>query len=392
MSRFWLEAGVVLLALALAGMAFRALRQPILPAFLLLGLLAQPWTRDSVFVDVLGAVGMLLLLFFMGLEFSVDRLLRDPRGLLRVGVINLAVSLPVGLAAGAALGGDPLGAALLTLGVVPTSTAIVAKSVVELRRSADPETEVALRILVVEDIAVALLLGVVSAAAVGRTVTVGGATRDLLVAGTFLVSSFAGAWLGRSLLERAFRIGHDDLFVLAVGAAVLLGAGAAARVGLSDAIGAFLVGTALGETTHRERAERLLSPLQGLFAALFFFAFGRSVDLAAAWAVAGPALAVAAAAATTKLLVGWWAGARADLGPRGRLHLGLLLVPRGEFSVLAAHLAAASGRERVAAVLAWLVVVLGTLGTLGIEIGPRLLARWFPGRSLPSTGSGTPSA
>lgn len=388
--RFWWEAGLVLLALAVAGLAFGALRQSVLPAFLLLGLLAQPWTRDSELVDVLGSFGVLLLLFFLGLEFSVARLARDPRGLLRVGLWNLLLMFPIAGLAGAIAAGDRLSAVLVALGVVPTSSAIVAKSIVELRRAADPETEVALRILVVEDIAVALLLGVASAAVVGGSVSVQATAVNVALASAFLLVGFLGGWFGRSIVERIFRIGHDDVFVLAVAAAVLLGAAAATTVGLSDAIGAFLVGSIVGETAHRDRAKRLFAPLQGLFAALFFFSFGREIDLRTAAQVAGPAFVVTFLASVAKVAVGWWAGRQAGLGPRARVHLGLLLVPRGEFTVVAAHLAAASGRERAAAVLAWVVVVLGTIGTIGIQLGPTLSARLFPPRRARGPGAAPP--
>jgi monovalent cation:H+ antiporter-2, CPA2 family len=194
----------------------------------------------------------------------------------------------------------------------------------------------------------------------------------------FFAVVVAVAVRARPLLDRLFGVGSDDLFVLLTGGVVLLLGWAALRAGLSEAIGAFLAGLVVAETRHRERADRLFAPLQGVFAAVFFFAFGLSIDPRTFGAVWIPATLLALLAVIVKVGGGWLAGRRSGLSPRGSLSLGLMLVPRGEFSIILAGLALTAGLDRLAALLALLVLILSLVGTATLQYAPRI-ARWiFP--------------
>ena len=105
-AEFLLGAGVVLVALALAGISFLRLRQSIIPAFILLGVAVRPDRFDQHLVDTIATVGVVLLLFFMGLEFSLGALVRNRRRILGTGGVDLLIVFPVGLLAGLLLGYD----------------------------------------------------------------------------------------------------------------------------------------------------------------------------------------------------------------------------------------------------------------------------------------------
>ncbi len=386
---FLLGAGAVLAALALAGLLFDRLRQSVIPAFILLGMAIRPLNVDAHLVEVLATLGVVLLLFFMGLEFSVGALLRDRRRIVRNGGIDLLVSFPVGFAGGWWIGGGWTGALLMGGAFYVSSSAIIAKSTIEMRRSANPETEVALGVLVFEDLFMALFLALLSGAVLSDEPSARAALWGMGKAVAFFAAVVGLALYGRRLLDRVFDLDSDDLFLLFAGGVVLLLSWGALAAGLSEAIGAFLAGLLLAETEHKERAERLFAPLQGLFAAVFFLGFGLSLDPASFAGVWPYALVLAVAGTALKIAAGMWIGRRDNLPKRNALALGLTLVPRGEFSILLAGIAVTANREAVGATIALLVLALSLVGTVGLRFAPEI-ARWVyprkPGRSLEERG------
>ena len=369
---FLLGAGAVLGALALAGILARVLGQSVIPAYILMGMALRGAPIDEPLVEVLATLGVVLLLFFMGLEFSLGALLRNRTRIVRNGTVDLLVCFPPGLLAGLALGWGWTGGLLLGGALYVSSSAIIAKATIELRRSANPETESALGVLVFEDLAMALFLALMAGAVLVAEPNAGAVAWGMGRALLFVGSVTAAAVLGARLLNRLFDLESEDLFVLLVGSLVLLLSWAALAAGLSEAIGAFLAGLVLSETEHRERVQRLFLPLEGVFAAVFFLAFGLSVEpreLAEVWPVA---LGLAALGAAAKVAAGWWIGRLAGHPKRASLALGLTLVPRGEFSVLLAGIAAAAGLARVSAAIAGAVLALSLAGTAGMRYAPAI--------------------
>jgi CPA2 family monovalent cation:H+ antiporter-2 len=377
---FLLEAGAILGALGLAGLLFHRARQSVIPAYILLGLVLRPWIAGPA-VERVATIGVVLLLFFMGLEFSLSALVRQRRTIVRSGVIDWIVCFPAGLLAGLALGFGLVGALLLGGALYVSSSAIIAKGVIELRRAAAPETELALGILVFEDLFIAFFLVVITGAVLASEpapgiVALGIVKALLFVALVLLLAARAGP-----LLQRAMDITSDDLFLLLVAAAVLLLSWGAVAMGLSEAVGAFVAGLALAETPEKERIERLFAPLQGLFAAIFFLGFGLTLDASALPRLWAPVLSLTGVAVLAKGLAGWWAGLASRAGPRTALALGLTLVPRGEFSIILAGVAAAAGLVDLAALIGLAVLALSLLGTAAMQLAPTA-GRWlFPSRS-----------
>lgn len=378
---FLLGAGAVLMALALAGMGARWLGQSVIPAYILMGMALRGARLDEHLVEVLATLGVVLLLFFMGLEFSLGALLRNRRRIVRDGGIDLLVCFPPGLAAGLLLGWGWTGGLLLGGALYVSSSAIIAKATIEMRRSANPETETALGVLVFEDLAMALFLALMSGAVLAEQPDAATVLIGMGRAALFVGVVTAAAVFGRRLLERVFDIDSDDVFLLSVGGLVLLLSWAAMEAGLSEAIGAFLAGLVLSETDHRERVQRLFLPLEGLFAAIFFLAFGLSVDpgaLARVWPVA---LVLVVIGSLAKVGAGWWIGRVSRHPDRASLSLGLTLVPRGEFSVLLAGIAATAGLAQVSAAIAGSVLALSLVGTVGMRYAPAIAQRVFPRRA-----------
>jgi CPA2 family monovalent cation:H+ antiporter-2 len=210
----------------------------------------------------------------------------------------------------------------------------------------------------------------------------------------FLVLMFAVARWGRGAVGRLLSTGDDELLTVCfVGFAILV-AGVAANLGVSEAIGAFLAGQVVAGTAVARRVEHLVLPIRDLLAAVFFFAFGLSVDPAT---LAGVALPVAAAVVLTvfgNLVAGIVAARLQGFGPQEAANIGLSVLARGEFSLILASLAVVAGLDgRLGPFAAAYVLVLAIAGPLAASRSD-LLARALPrrlfARKVPS-GEGNPS-
>lgn len=377
-----LEVGIALFTLAIIGVGARMLGQSVIPAYIVSGILVGPHVPTNIgglslrlvtegeFLTVVAELGIVFLLFFLGLEFSVGVLLRNRTRLTKVGAIDLVANCLVGVGVGLAFGFGVTTTFLLTGIVYISSSAIITKALTEVGWLANPESEVILGTLVVEDIVIAVYLAVVSALVVG-----GGPPIDVAVTVAqsflFLGGLAAAAHYGTEYIDRVFSVESDELFVLlVVGTTVLIG-GTALAIGVSEAVAAFFIGTAFNGTDLVERIEEQLSPLRDVFAALFFFSIGVATDLLLVVDV-GALVAVAVIGTTvSKVGSGFLSGYVYDLSPRRSLRAGLGLVPRGEFSLIIAALAATSSipevREVVPAFAVGYVLAMSILGSLCIQ-------------------------
>ena len=290
-------------------------------------------TKD--FIEIGSEIGVLLLLFMLGLEYSGEQLKQNLCGGLPGAAIDFLLNFPVGFVAGLLLGWSLLPAALLGGVTFISSSGIIARVLAELDRLDAPETPTVLSILVLEDLVMAVYLPLLAVLIAG-----GGPSRILvsilIAATTVAVVLLIAIRFGRPL---SALLAHqsDEIILLTTFGTVLLVAGLAQRLQVSAAIGAFLVGIAVSGPIA-EQSRRLFSPLRDLFAATFFFFFGLEVDPRALPPVLLAALALAAASTLAKTLTGYWATRGLGFGSKTRLRAGLTLVAHGEFSIVIAGL------------------------------------------------------
>ncbi|HEY0696372.1 MAG TPA: cation:proton antiporter, partial [Micromonospora sp.] len=213
------------------------------------------------------------------------------------------------------------------------------KVLADLGRLGNRETPVILSVLVIEDLAMAFYLPLVSAVLLGAGLVQGGISLGVAVATVLLVLVVAIRY--GNVISRMFSPKDPEALLLGVLGLTLLVAGLAAGLQVSAAVGAFLVGIALsGPVAHN--ATQLLSPLRDLFAAVFFVFFGLATDPVAMPPVLLAALGLAVVTMATKVLTGYLAARRVGIGLPGRWRAGLGLMPRGEFSIVIAGLAVAT--------------------------------------------------
>ncbi|MDS0296112.1 cation:proton antiporter [Halogeometricum luteum] len=374
-----LTVGLLLSLLAAAGAVALRVDQSVIPAYILLGVLVGPYAptvggasltlvEDPNVVRLLGDLGVVLLLFFVGLELSLDQLLTNRTKFLRAGAVDVGVSVPLGFGLGLAFGFSLLEAGFFALVVFNSSTVIIAKSLIDLGWIADSEGRAVLGIVVIEDVITAVTFAVLSVFLLGGTdasAVLSSVGRSL----AFLLCLLLLAYYGAGALDRLFDTESPELFVVGVLGAGAVVAGAGIAVGVSEAVAAFLVGTAFGRTRHTRRIERLLAPSRDAFAAVFFVAVGLGTDPALLSATGG--LVVVAAVLTTagQLFSGFLAGRSYGLDRRRAVRVGCALAPRGEFSLVIAAFLAAAGttpalRETIPAFTVGYVLVTSVLGTL----------------------------
>jgi monovalent cation:H+ antiporter-2, CPA2 family len=373
-----LELGGVLLGLGISGQLARRLGLSPIPLYLLAGLAfgqggLLPLVTTQEFIQIGAEIGVLLLLLLLGLEYSAAELLASLRVSAPAGLVDLVLNLTPGLAAGLLLGWGPLAA--ITLGGITyiSSSGVIAKLLGDLGRLANRETPVVLSILVIEDLAMAAYLPVVTVLLAGGGLAGGLLPATLALAAVAAVLTAAlryGAALNRLVFSPS-----DEVLLLKILGITFLVAGVAHGLQVSAAVGAFLVGIALsGPAAAGARA--LLTPLRDLFAAVFFVFFGLQTDPGTIPSVALVAVGLALVTALTKLATGWWAARRAGVATLGRFRAGAALVARGEFSIVIAGLAVTADLDPALGPLAaTYVLVLAALGPILARIVDPLVIR-----------------
>lgn len=341
-SLLFIELGSVAVGLAVLARLARRWGLSAISLYLLGGLAfgkggIAPLNLTKDFIQLGAEIGVLLLLFMLGLEYSGEHLTQSLRKGFSGAGIDLLLNFPPGLIAGFLLGWSPLASVLLGGITLISSSGIIARVLSELDRMNSPETPTVLSILVLEDLMMAVYLPLIAVLLAG-----GGPTKILVSVGiactAVLVVLFVATRYGHSLSSF---IAHqsDEVVLLSIFGTVLLVAGIAQHLKVSAAIGAFLVGIAVsGPIT--DQSQRLLTPLRDLFAATFFFFFGLEIDPRSLPPVLLIAVALAAATTVTKILTGYWATRKGKLDRRSRLRAGFTLVARGEFSIVIAGLGA----------------------------------------------------
>jgi CPA2 family monovalent cation:H+ antiporter-2 len=355
-----IEVGALLFALGMLGRIGRRVGLSPIPLYLLAGLAFGhggliPLSASEEFIRVGAEIGVVLLLVMLGLEYSADELVGNLRSGALAGAFDAVLNALPG-AAFALLLGWGFQAALVLAGITwVSSSGVIAKVLGDLGRLGNRETPIILSVLVIEDLAMAFYLPLVTAVLAG--VGLLGGLKALAVAVLTVVAVLVVALRYGSAISAFMSVKDGEALLLSVLGLTLFVAGVAAELKVSAAVGAFLVGIALsGPVAHH--ATQILSPLRDLFAAVFFVFFGLSTDPADMPPVLLPAFGLAVLTMLTKVVTGYVAARRGGIALPGRLRAGLALMPRGEFSVVIAGLAVASGVEPELAPLATAYVLI----------------------------------
>ncbi|GAA2095529.1 cation:proton antiporter [Streptomyces albiaxialis] len=364
---FLIEFGAIILGLGLLGRFAARFQFSPIPLYLLAGLAfgeggLLPLGTSEEFVAIGAEIGVILLLLMLGLEYTASDLVTNLKTQYPAGLVDMTLNAVPGALMALLMGWGPVAAVVLAGVTWISSSGVIAKVMGDLGRLGNRETPVILSVLVLEDLAMAVYLPIITALLAGAGLAAGSVTLAIALGVAGLVL-FAAVRYGR-LISRFVSSDDPEKLLLVVLGLTLLVAGVAQQLQVSAAVGAFLVGIALSEEVA-EGAHNLLSPLRDLFAAVFFVFFGLHTDPSSIPSVLFPAMVLAVVTAGTKIATGYWAAKRAGVSAKGRWRAGGTLVARGEFSIVIAGLAVSAGIEPslgpLATAYVLILVVLGPL-------------------------------
>ncbi|MTI85453.1 MAG: cation:proton antiporter [Firmicutes bacterium] len=340
-----------------------------IPFLILIGMLVGPHAPDlqgislslvsqTESIKLLARLGVLLMLFYLGLEFSAGKLASAGTSLLKGGTVYVSLNFLRGLAFGW-LFFHSWPEAFVVAGITGiSSSAIITKLLLDLKRTANSETEFILGILVFEDVFLAVYLSVLSGfLAGGGNLNAAEIIPSIIIIFGFILAIITfGRRIG-TMLEPRLSVKSAESFVVIIFTLLLLTAILVETIHIAEAIGALLLGLIIAETVHSKRVIQFISPMRDLFGAVFFFSFGLEID----YRLFGDAVVITLAAVVmtvvgnilTGFLASWLAGYKARRG----FNVAFTVIARGEFAVIVASIAVAAGTNELLPAFAALYVL-----------------------------------
>jgi CPA2 family monovalent cation:H+ antiporter-2 len=369
-----LEIGIAVLLVAFVGLLANRLKFSVIPFFIIIGMLMGnenypafianildqinndtfstafrsfwsffTFTESRPFIEFMGRLGVLFLLFYLVLEFSVGRLIKSGKSIVEGGSVYVALNFVSGLLIGWLMD-LPFKELMVLCGLMTSSsTVIVAKVLTDLKRTANPETEVIMGMIMFDDLFIAMHISFLS----GLILT--GGTSVVAVLGTSLMAlGFILAFLilGRKLvpfIDRLLQEKSSELFILLIFSLLFVIAGFSETIHVAEAIGALMAGLVFAESRYIKKIEAVVLPFKDFFGAMFFFGFGLSIDIYSLGGAVGWAALAAVVTVIGNLASGYFAAYYSKLKPRTSFDIGLTLSARGEFSIIMANIGKAGG-------------------------------------------------
>ena len=359
--------GLLFLSLFLSGFLLKFLKFPYILSFMLMGILGKYIFPEKVidWVRFLESSAIIFLFFFIGLEYSFERLLGMAR-VIKPGFIDFFVnSVPVFLLS-YLITRDPMLSSLLAIALYPSSTSITAKLLVDYRRLINPEADLLIGILIFEDLISVVFLALFSSALTGdfRGLDV---LKGVLVMGVVIVLFYLLRGLAIKSFKYIDRISNELIFPFLIVGILLFLSGFGESLGVSSAIIAFLLGVIIPENSQSfEVIEKRLKDLKELAIGVFFFSFTflAPINLQQDWLFI---ILLFLLITITKFISTYWASRVYGLGKKASFRASFSFLARGEFSVLFASL-----MPQVQPVVFFVVMSSAILGSLSFIYAPKL--------------------
>ncbi|MDE1963579.1 MAG: cation:proton antiporter [Xanthomonadaceae bacterium] len=343
------DLAIVMIVAGATTILFHRLRQPVLLGYILAGVLIGPHTpgvliADPRAIDDISNLGVVLLMFTLGLEFSIRKLREVGLGILVVAVAEVGIMLWVGYGIGEAFGWRGTDALFLGGIMALSSTMVATRTLAEGGLRDHPFARLVIGLLVAEDMLTIVLLTMLTAVAIGGSVEASTAFTLIGHLGLFVVAGMiVGLLLVPRLVDYVAGFGRAEVLLvstlgLCFGASLF-----AAWMGFSVALGAFLMGAVVAEARSAGSVMRLIEPLRDMFAALFFVAIGLKIDPSMLLQYALPALLIASVVMVGKTLVCSLGVFLIGHDPRTAVRTGVSMAQIGEFSFVIATLGLSLG-------------------------------------------------
>ncbi len=342
---------VVLCAAAVTTVVFQRLKQPVVFGYLLAGMIVSPHVpipivADEATVRTLAEMGVILLLFALGLEFSLRKLIRVGPTAGIVAVAQSSIMVLIGYWLGRAFGWTTLESFYAGAVLAISSTTIIAKAFAE-QRVHGRFTEVVLGVLIIEDLIAIFLLAVLTTLSSGANISVASLGATGLRLAIFLTGLIGvGLLLIPRTVRALVRMGRPETTLVATMGICFAAALLALTFGYSVALGAFIAGSLVAESGHEKTIEHLVQPVRDVFAAIFFVSVGMLIDPALVAQHWFPVLVMTAAVIVGKVVAVTVSAFLVGYTPRTAVQAGMSLAQIGEFSFIIASVGLATGATR----------------------------------------------
>jgi len=340
---FLQDLAVAMIAAGIVTVLFQRLKQPVVLGYIVAGILIGPHLLELIkgqdAIKSLAELGMLFLMFSLGLEFNLRKLRRVAATALVAAPLAILLMVFTGYQVGQLMGWTPVSSLFLGAIISIASTSVIVKVLREMKRDREPFAELIYGILIVEDllgvVMIVLLTGIASTGDLGvQSMLI--STGKLLV---FLVTVLVvGLLVVPRLLNFVARFESNERLLVAVLGLCFGTALVAAKLGFSVALGAFLVGAVMAESAQSRRIESLVEPVRDLFTAVFFVAIGLLVDPALLWQHIVPIAGISLVVMTGQVLGNTFGTVVAGHDLRTAVRVGTGLSQIGEFSFVIATL------------------------------------------------------
>jgi len=339
------DLAVVMLVAGITTVLCHRFKQPVVLGYIIAGFLIGPYTppfelvRDEESVKTLGEMGVVLLMFSLGLEFSLRKLSRVGLSALVAALLEIALMIWLGYEVGRAFGWSTMDSVFLGAMLSISSTTIIVKALAELGKSREAFAEIIFGILVIEDILAIVLLALLSGFARTGSLNAGQVGIEVIKLAVFFAMVLVAGFIGvPRIFNYIAKFKSDEMLLVAALGFCFGVALVASMLGYSVALGAFLIGAVIAESRQIHKIEDLTAPVRDMFSAIFFVTIGMLIDPKLLLQYAWPILILSLLVVTGKVITcsfGVFIGGR-DL--RTSLCVGMGLAQIGEFSFIIATL------------------------------------------------------
>ncbi len=339
------DLALILMLGAAATIIFKALKQPVVLGYIVAGFIASP--HFSLFpsvgseanIEFWAQIGIIVLLFSLGLEFSFKKLVAVGGSAIVTALIIVVGMMGLGFVVGKMLGFKAIDSIFLGGMISMSSTTIIIKALTDLNMRQRRFVPMIFAVLIVEDLFAVLMMVILSSVATGKNVASGEMLNSILRLSFFLLIWFTvGIFMLPTIFKRIRRIVSDEmLLVISMGLCFLM-AVFSVKSGFSLALGAFVMGSILAGTVEAERIERLVTPVKDLFGAVFFISVGMMVNPQVIMANAGTIALLSVVVIVGMILFGTFGMLATGQPLKMAIQSGFTLTQIGEFSFIIASL------------------------------------------------------
>lgn len=380
------DLAVVSIIASAVAFLFYKLKQPLIIGYLIAGVIIGPYTFDLIkqteYLSVFAEIGVVLLLFTIGLEFPINKLRSIGKVVIGVSAIEISLMVMVSWIVGVLLGWGMYDTLFLGAALASSSTTIIAKVLGDYGKIQEMSSTIMLGILVVEDVVVVIILAMLQNITVAGTVSA--------ASGLWLVGKLA-IFLGGSLLvggmfipkaiDRFAKAENKEFLPILLLGLCFVFAILATQIGFSAAIGAFVIGVIVARSYHREEINKQIGPFKIVFGAIFFVSMGALMDVTQIGNYWIPAAIITAAVVVTKLLSCGLGTRMFGYTEKTSLRVGLGMAQIGEFAFIVGK----AGQD-LGVTSGFLLPVLGVATVITAFVTPYLIK--FSFRSKDETGDG----